>query len=81
MSEKVDQDIRKAAAELGLRDANFAIEILARVKAAGRRQGLRDAAEALKPAMAHYDADQDEASRAVDAIEMIRTALMDGEGK
>ena len=45
MAEKVELDVLNAVAELGLRDADFAVEILARMKEAGRQQGLREVAE------------------------------------
>ena len=64
MDGKVDQDVREAAAELwrlleehpraesilsGQHDQAQTVQILARMKEAGRQAGLREAAEALKP--------------------------------
>lgn len=64
MAEKVDQDVREAAADLwrlleehpraesilaGNHDQAQTVQILARIKEAGRQAGLRQAADALKP--------------------------------
>ena len=53
MDEKVDQDVREAADEIASafgydeREHGWLLPILARMKAAGREQGLREAAEVV----------------------------------
>lgn len=97
MAEKVDQDVREAAAPLfgggeqnwesvvrGKADNHPIVQAFARMKEAGRQQGLREAAEvARNPGFieardTEWDAGVNDAKRIIAAA---ITALMEGEGK
>lgn len=96
LAEKVDQDVREAAAQAwayqspmsetafniraGEDDGNWVVQAFARMKAAGRQQGLREAAEVVTSMCTRTFAQDDAYTKLFEASEAI-TALMEGEGK
>ncbi len=99
MAEKVDQDVREAAAEAmvlaemrdlvigGKMDDHPIVQAFARMKAAGRQQGLREAAEFVRTHVANYStakiirASFPIPSQSSENMAAAITALIEGEGE